>query len=303
MRHGIRWLVWVAVVAGLVGLSGGAPAQEAAGKIHVWVARNYNSWDNPLHSEFIVNGTTVNIYTSDTFEPIEQHLQPGWNTITIKTTPQEPANADNDLIFRLGPMRQDPRDKRRMVMEPVLWEFRNGTDWKFDRDSGTYGHPLGPGVKEVELTYRFYYAGLELENQKLEAGDIVLHGKPNYNSWNSPVLATVWVNGTPLNSFLLEERQIVITGLLRPGKNEIKLVSQRVKNSIADNDILFEIAGPAEWYVDRNQYVLAPLVQFKAAQGWRKDARTGQLSNPANPQADTIERTVPFMLKEPPKAQ
>jgi len=288
-----------------IGLLWPAPSVNAqkveAGKIHVWVDRNFSSWDCPLHSEFVINGQTVNIYTSDTFEPIEEYLKPGWNEITITTTAQEPAENGNGLIFRIGPMAPDPRNERNVLMNPVLWEFRNDTDWTLK--DGVYSHPLGPGVKEVTLSYRFYWAGLELENSELKAGDFVLRGKPNFRSWNSPVLATVFVNGTPLNSFLLAERQIVITSMLKPGKNEIKLVSARVKDSIENNDVIFEVAGPAEWYVDRNQFVLAPVVQFKAMQGWSKEPRTGQLVNKLKPEADTIERTIPFILKQPPTNQ
>ena len=272
-----------------------------AGKIHVWVDRNFNSWDCPLHSELLINGQTVNIYTSDTFEPIEEYLKPGWNEITIKTTAQEPAEKSNALIFRIGPMAPDPRNERNVLMTPVLWEFRNDTDWKLNE--GVYSHPLGPGVKEVTLAYRFYWAGLELEKSELKAGDFVLQGKPKYGGWNSPVVATVSVNGTPFNSFLLAGRQIVITSLLKLGKNEIKLVSARVKDSIKNNDVIFEVAGPAEWFVDKNQYVLAPVTQFKAMQGWSKEPRTGQLVNKLKPEADTIERTIPFILKQPPTDQ
>ncbi len=50
------------------------------------------------------------------------------------------------MIFRIGPTRKE-NDK--VMMQPVLWEFRNGTDWKFN--DGTYSHPLGPGVKKVML--------------------------------------------------------------------------------------------------------------------------------------------------------
>jgi len=80
-------------------------------------------------------------------------------------------------------------------------------------------------------------------------------------------------------------------------------VSARVKNSISNNDVIFEIAGPAEWYVDQNQFVLAPVVQFKAMQGWSKDPKSGRLFNKLKPEADTIERTIPFILKQPPANQ
>ena len=68
-------------------------------------------------------------------------------------------------------------------------------------------------------------------------------------------------------------------------------------------DVIVVGAGPAEWYVDKNQFVLAPVVQFKAMQGWSKEARTGQLVNKLKPEADTMERTIPFILKQPPANQ
>lgn len=274
-------------------------AQETGGKtLLLNVKRIYGTWDNPLHSEFSINGKMVNIYTSDTFEPIGPYLKDGWNTITVKTTPQEPANKENGLIFEMGPA-EKAAGKDEWLMNPVLWEFRNETDWKLD--NGKYSHPLGPDVKEVTLSYRIYYAGLQNENTKLNAGDFVLTGKPAYSTWNSPVIATVFVNGTPLNTFLLAERTLVITPFLKPGKNEIKLVSSRVKYSIKDNDIEFSIAGPAQWNVGQGQYVLTPILQFKSMQGWTLDSKTGMLVNSAKPDAESIERVIPFVLKEAPK--
>ncbi len=276
-----------------------ASAQETGGEtLLLNVKRIYGSWDNPLHSEFTVNGKMVNIFTSDTFEPIGQYLKEGWNTITVKTTPQEPASKGNGLIFRIGPARK-AAGKDEWLMNPVLWEFRNETDWKLA--DGKYSHPLGPDVKEVTLSYELYYAGVQNENAKLKAGDFVLTGKPTYGSWNSPVGATVFVNGTPLNTFLLAERTLVITPFLKPGKNEIKLISSRVKNSIKNNDIEFKIAGPAEWNVGKGQYLLTPILQFKSMQGWILDSKTGMLVNPAKPGADRIERVIPFVMKEAPK--
>ncbi|MGH9532130.1 MAG: M48 family metalloprotease, partial [Terriglobales bacterium] len=263
------------------------------------VKRNYNSWDNPLHTELSINDVAVNIFTSETIEPIAEQLKEGWNTITLKTTPQEPANQSNGLIFRIGRMKKDEAGKS-LVMEPVVWEFRNDTDWKFNEATQSFSHPLGPKVKEVTISYRIFNAGMDKEGAELNAGDYVLIGKPMYSSWNSPVVGTVWVNGTPLNSFLLQQRSVVITPLLKKGRNEIKLVSTRVKNSIARNDIQFEIAGPAEWNVAESKYTLPRVVQFNAMQGWVQDPKSGQLIQRLKPAADEIERVVPFLLKAAP---
>ncbi|MDZ4859984.1 MAG: hypothetical protein SGI88_13480 [Candidatus Hydrogenedentes bacterium] len=293
----IKTLTFV-LMFGVLVLSGAAQETKFdEGKLYVWVKRDYDSWENPLHTEFIMNGETVNIFTSDTFEPVQQYIKPGWNDVTIKTTPQEPAENANSLIFRIGPMFKDPKDSTRFVMNPVLWEFRNDTDWKLK--DGQYSHPLGPDVQDVTLSYRLYWAGLEHENAKLNAGDYVLQAKSDYGGWNTPVGAMVFVNGVALNSFLLGDRQIVITSLLKPGKNEIKLVSSRVKNSLTNNDIKLSVGGPAEWYADKNQYMLKPVNEFTAGQGWIKEAKTGQLITSADANADTIERTIAFMIKAP----
>ena len=163
----------------------------------VWVAKNYG-WENPLHSELSINGKSLGMFTSENYKPIADYLKPGWNTITLKTAPQPNATKSNELIFRVGPLTQ--KDGKR-VMTTVLWEFRNGTDWKH-HDDGTYTHQLGPTVKEVTLNYRVYYAGLELESRTLVERDYVLIGTPGYNSWNSPVTGTVFVNGQPVSTFL-----------------------------------------------------------------------------------------------------
>jgi hypothetical protein len=271
------------------------PLTQSSGEaLSMLVSRKFTSWDNPLHTEFTVNGKTVNIFTSDTIESLEGHLKPGWNTFVLKTTPQEPANSANGLQFQIGPA---SKKGNKVVVGPVLWEIRNDADWKLK--DGSYSHPLGPGIKEVTQTYNLYYAGMDLERTELKAGDYVLQGKPKFSSWTSPVVGTVWINGTPLNSFTLESRQIVITKLLKPGKNEIKLVSGRVSNAIENNDIEFLIGGPAEWNVSENKFTLTPITTFNAMQGWKKDPKSGQLVNQANAQAETIERIIPFMMKTP----
>lgn len=274
------------------------PIQE--GKIYIWVEKYFGNYENPLHSEFIINGETVDIFTSDTFEPIEKHLKAGWNDIAIKTTAQQPANKRNHLIFRIGPMHRDPNNTDQFLMSPVMWEFRNGTDWEFN--NGQFLHPLGPDVKEVELSYHLYWGGFENEAVGFEGGDYILQVEQYFSNRNSPVIMSLSLNGTPFSSFLGSKRQIVITPLLKPGKNEIKIVSQRVKDSFHRNDIEASIAGPAEWYPGKKQYMIKPITSVKAMQGWSKDERTGQLKNPTAPGSDVIERTISFMVKNLEKA-
>lgn len=92
----------------------------------------------------------------------------------------------------------------------------------------------------------------------------------------------------------------MITPFLKQGKNEIKLISSRVKYSVEKNDIEFVVAGPAEWNVAKGQYLLKPILQFKSMQGWTLDSKTGMLVNRAKPDSESIERVIPFILKEGP---
>jgi len=306
----VAFLLAVTLLAGRFVTADGEPPQkktsteakagaEQSGEapVMVWVRRQSGYQDNPLRSEFSINGETVDIFTSDTQKTIGKHLKKGWNDIAIETTPQQPASNDNSLSFSIGPVSRDKND--RQVMMP-LSNFGNSTDWEFK--DGRFSHATGPDVKKVTLSYHVYFAGLEHENRKLRAGDFFLQGGPDSKYSNVPVTATVFVNDTPLNSFILAERQIVITPLLKKGKNEIKIVSSRVANAIQANDIVLSVAGPAEYNVPRRKYEAKPIVEVKAMQGWERVKKTGQLVSKADPNAKTIERVIPFFLDEAPAA-
>jgi len=279
-----------APAAGLEPMSGPGDGMVLA------VEKTFSSWDNPLYSELTINDQLVNIFTTNTVENVDKYIRPGWNTIQVKTSVQEPANNDNGLIFRIGRAYSDPGTKAK-VIDPLLWEFRNSTDWKHQQD-GTYLHASGPGVKEVTLAMRVYFAGVDTDTKEVKAGDVVLRGKGTFASWNAPVTATVLVNGTPLNTFTTTERTVVITPFLKKGRNEIKLVSSRIDHAIADNDIEFEILGPAAWSATDSAYVLKPILQFKSLQGWSKDRMSGRLINRAKTDADEVERVIPLILKD-----
>jgi len=62
-------------------------------------------------------------------------------------------------------------------------------------------------------------------------------------------------------------------------------------------DLQFSVAGPAMWNATQKRYLLKPVLEFKAMQGWTMDSATGQLINRAKPAADTIERVIPFIMK------
>jgi hypothetical protein len=259
----------------------------------VWATRKYGSWENPLHSELRINGRRVNLFSSERNEPIGMLLREGWNTIAIRTTPQEPAKRDNDLLFQIGPVRRNREGQ--MVMSPVFWQFRNGTDWKLH--DGRYTHAAGPNLKEIELSFSVYLGDLLQENTEIAPGDYVAQGRPQYASWNNRLTATVVVNGTIVSSFLGVERRARITPYLKPGRNEVRLITGRVKNSFAGNDIRIDVAGPAEWVPQNSRFEYRPVLQLDGLQGWTVQPGSGMLMNRSVPEADTLERAVSFLLK------
>lgn len=296
MKIKFSGFLFLAVMLFSLGAESRAGEQDfEEGKLYVQVER-YHNHDNPLHSEFVVNGQTVDIFASTTYAKIDQFVKEGWNEIAIKTVPQQPASKANHLVFKIGPMHKDSNDSKNKIMSPVLWQFNNGTDWDFE--GGTFIHALGPDMKEITLTYHFYWAGVALENRPIKKGDYILQVETYHND-NSPVIATLLINGTPLSSFHWAKRQLNITSLLKPGKNEVKIVSHRVKDTIRDNDITCTISGPAEWSVKERGYIFKNISEFKTMQGWQRDETTGQLTNIADPKAEMIARTISFMIKDP----
>ena len=155
-------------------------------------------------------------------------------------------------------------------------------------------------MKEVTLTYKLYFAGLEAEGRPVAAGDYVITGDQNYASWNTPVTGTVFVNGHALSTFLGHERQVVITPYLKKGENMIKLVSARVPDAMENNDVKFRGGRAGQYNVTRGRYDLGPVAQFEAMQGWKRDQKTGQLVNQAKGDPETIEREIKFTLDHEP---
>jgi hypothetical protein len=180
----------------------------------------------------------------------------------VKTTPQTPANGGNALFFDIGPVARDAKSGE-LTMPTSLWHFQNDTDWKFE--DGEYKHSRAPDAKDVTLEYRLYYAGLANERSQLKDGDYVLQAAANYQSSNVPMSASVTINGTPLNSFLGGERQVVVTPLLKQGKNEIKLTTHAITDAFSDNEITFDLGGPCKYNARKMTFEMDPVVQFKSA--------------------------------------
>ena len=94
----------------------------------------------------------------------------------------------------------------------------------------------------------------------------MLQGGPQWGHLNSPLTLTVFVNGTPLNTFLGKNREVVITPLLKERKNEFKIVSARVKDAIDDNDIQVQMIGPLHYNASREKFEGKPIVEFSCMQ-------------------------------------
>jgi hypothetical protein len=183
----------------------------------------------------------------------------------------------------------------------VLWRFDNGTDWK--HTAGKYTHRLGPDLREVTVTYNLFYAGSQHELARIKEGDYVLTCKQEY-SWNSPISATITVNDTQFTSFLGNGRtQLVITPFLHAGKNQIRIVTHRVKNLLESNDFTVQIGGPAEYSAKESKFLLAPVINFKAMTGWMQDKKSGQWLNEADAASDKLDRPLTFVLEKAPNAK
>jgi hypothetical protein len=265
----------------------------------LWTKRHYSTYDNPLESEVRINDEVVGSFKSESRRPVDRFLRKGWNTITVKTAPQV-ANDTNGLHFAIGPVFKSPENDE-LVMERVYWSFQNNEGWHFK--DGKFSHDLGPDVKEITLTIKVYYAGPDYEAKEVKHGDYVLHFAPEYSTYSSSVSTTVFVNGTPLNSGLMEGRRLVITPLLKQGKNEIKVVTAAVGSYLENNDTIVTIEGPAEYSAAQKKFLFAPVVEFKNMEGWVRDKKHGQLVCRDKPGTDTIERTFSFTLDEAPKVK
>lgn len=275
-------------------------AAPDAASFDVWVDRTYSAWDNPLHTELGINGAVVDLFSSDRTLPVGEYIQPGWNTVSLKTTADQNVTQTNGLRFRMGPARSG-KTKGERRMSPVIWEFRNDADWSLN--AGVLRHRLGPTVKELTLDIPLFYAGLDVETREAAVGDFILSGKAQIGSTATPITATIWVNGTPLSTFTSNHRDVVITSLLRPGRNDIKVVSRRIKGIVQDNDIEFTVFGPVEWNVQQNTHVGSPVLTFGSMQGWQRDPKTGELMNGADPEADQVERVIPLLIKQLPSGR
>jgi hypothetical protein len=187
-------------------------------------------------------------------------------------------------------------------MQPVIWTFGNQRGWDWDRDKG-YSFSLDPAVSTTVESYKLFFAGLVGEVIDIHEGAFVLTGEPSRSGEDVPFTGTVFINGHPLNSFTTAKRQLVINPLLKPGKNEIKLVTHRVEGAVLrdNNDLAFTIAGPARYNARDKKFELKPIADFTGGVGWKFDEKTGAAVNKNNPASPSVERTIPLFLDELPE--
>jgi hypothetical protein len=269
----------------------GRPPEQPT--LSVWSERSSAYQEANLHSELRINGQLAGVFTSDTREVVEPLLkQNDWNDIAVRTLARHPGERLTSIKLQLGPAQRN--DQGELVMSPVLWWLDNGGDWSLD--GGRLRHQLDPDAAEVTLSTRVFYAGLERESAKVGRGDYVLTAQPGSEYYNPSATATVFINGTPLNSFTSQPRQVVITPLLKDGDNELRLVTVPVKNAVRENDISFSIGGPATYNVAQQNYEFSPILEFTSLDGWRRDPASGQLVAADDPARETIERVLRFRI-------
>lgn len=285
-----------AVLSALKAASAGAGASAEKLPLMLWVTGN-NYDVNHLTSEIVINGQNLGKFNTETKQKLDGVIKRGWNDVVITTSPSKPTVDCEGLQFTIGAVRRDEK-KGADVMDRPLWSFTNKNGWRFE--DGRFIHALGPKTKQAVHAVKLYYAGLEHERtESANEGDYVL--ECDVNSYDGdPVAATVFVNGAPLNTFFNQQRQIVITDLLKQGRNEIRLVTGAMSNNSKGDYQGFKILGPLEYNVARQTLVGMPVLQFKSMVGWRRDPDSLRLTYVEDPKAQSSEERFTFELDRAP---
>jgi hypothetical protein len=284
----------------------GPAAEQAAPdakNLELWVEREHPQIKNSLKSQLFLNGKHVGTFTTDARQPLGKYLKKGWNTLTLKTTGIAPPEEDRagGLRFQVGWVSKAEKNREQMY---VLWSLTNVQGWGVK--DGKVVHRLGPDVKEIELPFHLNYQGMKSEKPKVAGGDIVLQaGVYNQDlTTNIRTTVTVFVNGQPLNTFTRQQRQVVITPLLKDGENEIKVVSRRINNIVFDthNPRPIVVGGPAVYSPREQKYTLREILKIDGMSGWKEDRDSGQLVLNGDPAKDALERTYYFRNEKPGRA-
>jgi hypothetical protein len=293
-----------AVVLAVASTAADPPAAESKKWPIIMSADRYlENTDCSLVTEVKINGESLGNFSATREIDVTKHIKPGRNTIEFATTAKGPAAPHNHMEFKIGPVQTHNRTKTR-TMRPVLMAFRSDKDWSAD-DEGEFTHPFGPNPKTpnkktVVITYLFDFAGYEGDLREVKEGDYILKSE-SYLAANPSVVPTVTVNGKSLGSFHAGERRIPITDLLKPGDNEIRVVSEAVANQLADIDVTFDVFGPVTYDVARKEWIGKKVTSFKAMQGWKRNATTHELEVANKPGETRYERVVNVRMESAPK--
>eukprot|EP00913_Durusdinium_trenchii_P008797 g8263.t1 len=276
--------------AGVSGSSGNTlPKFAVDSTLEIWGKKYSSSRVNPLHTKLLVNGAPVDTFEDNSQWTIAGKIREGtWNKFELLTSVHQPVKGSNYLSFGVGPVSKTTGGER---MFPVIWNFNNGDGWELK--DGKYRH-RGHSKSSAPLTFYFYFGNLKNESREPKNDDYVISGRGANTSRNPSVTATIFVNGTPLTTFSSTPRRAVVTDLLKPGYNTIRLVTHRVEGSLADNDIQIRMSGP----VAGSDKSRRGLLWMSALTGWRRNAE-GKFTNADGADSIRLDREITLYLPDP----
>src|SRR5262245_43022436 len=105
------------LLVGFVVIGPSAAQAPTLPSVMVWVDREDASRGCALQTELTINGKLVDIFSAETQKAVDRHLQKGWNTITLRTTPKADALQMNQLLLNLGVARAGAK-KNQLEMDP-----------------------------------------------------------------------------------------------------------------------------------------------------------------------------------------
>ncbi len=232
-------------------------------KMYLVVRREY-SWEPGLRIEPMINGTSVGVFSDMNALKIGHLLKKGENTIEFRSSPVASSAKDNTMQVSIGEAKLNS-DGSSVQMDRVLWSYDNDADWSYQSADGKFVYKMNPSAKESTVTAKVMLNGLQCETP-IGHGDFVIEGKYEY-SWASPITATIFVNNQPTSSLLNSSRTLVISSLLKPGNNEIKIVSRGVDNSLASDNALNITIGKCKFNPANNSYTMTSIESRNASAG------------------------------------
>ena len=262
-------------------------------KMYLFSKAHYDSWENGLHTEVLVNGQSAGVFKGNDAVPVGKLLKKGENVLQFRTFSAGKTEKHNGVTFAFGPAARNNQGK--LVMDGSVWRYDNAPDWVFQEGDGSYVHKAD---QDTPVTARVYFTGLAGE-KRLGRDQYAVLGLFDYDSWGGQVTATLYVNGVPVNSFFGKSRTVVITPLLKPGVNTIKMVVRGMEHYLGKENKLTLIAGPSKFDTKSNQFAVQPQVSQKALIDLRRNEENKWVSV-KDPNADTVTYTHELTVKDLP---